>query len=285
MFNFLQKKSFWTILITALLLLVIMKLSSSNRQEITVLEKLLRDSYSPLQTGVDKLKIGINQISVGMAHKKEIEEQMVALETKNNLLSLENQQLRENKAEVERLRSLLAYKQAQQDQYDLEAARVIARSPNNWYKIITIDKGAENGIAGGMPVINPDGLVGRVVSVSTNSAQILLITDREMAVGAILQETRETRGIVEGMGDSGTLRMINIPYYSQVRVGENVVSSGLSETYPPGIHIGSIQVVTKESNGLVLSATVSPAVDFNQLEEVLVIKKYRQVEANGNKGA
>ncbi|MDD3363701.1 MAG: rod shape-determining protein MreC [Syntrophomonas sp.] len=262
-----------------------MKLSSSNRQEITLLEKLVRDSYSPLQTGVDKLEIGINNISVGLAQKKEIEEQIGALEIKNNRLSLENQQLRENRAEVERLRSLLAYKQAQQDQYDLEAARVIARSPNNWYKVITIDKGAENGIAGGMPVINPNGLVGRVVSVSTNSAQIWLITDREMAVGAILQETRETRGIVEGMGDNGTLRMINIPYYSQVRVGENVISSGLSETYPPGIQIGSIQAVNKESNGLVLSATVSPAVDFNQLEEVLVIKKFRKIEANGNKGA
>ncbi len=285
MFNFLRKKSFWTILATALLLLVIMKLSSSNRQEITLLEKLIRDSYSPLQTGMDKLNIGINNISVGLAKKKVIDEQMGALEIKNNLLSLENQQLRENRAEVERLRSLLAYKQAQQEQYDLEAARVIARSPNNWYKIITIDKGAEQGIAGGMPVINPNGLVGRVVSVSTNSAQIWLITDREMAVGAILQETRETRGIVEGMGDNGTLRMINIPYYSQVKVGENVVSSGLSETYPPGILIGSIQVVNRESNGLVLSATVSPAVDFNQLEEVLVIKKFRQVEAKVNKGA
>jgi rod shape-determining protein MreC len=285
LFNFLRSKGFWTILVTALLLLVIMKLSSSNRQEITFLEKLVRDSYSPLQSGVDKLRVGISNISVGMTLKKDLEERMGALEIKNNRLSLENQQLRENRAEVERLRGLLTYKQAQQDQYDLEAARVIARSPNNWYKIITIDKGAENGIAGGMPVINPDGLVGRVVSVSTNSAQVWLITDREIAVGAILQETRETRGIVEGMGDNGTLRMINIPYYSQVRIGENVVSSGLSETYPPGIQIGSIQDVKKESNGLVLSATVTPAVDFNRLEEVMVIKKFRQVEAKGNKGA
>jgi rod shape-determining protein MreC len=262
-----------------------MKLSSSNRQEITLLEKIIRDSYSPLQTRVDKIKVGISKISVGMAQKRDMEEQMGLLEMKNNSLNLENQQLREYRAEVERLRNLLAYKQAHQEQYNLEAARVIARSPNNWYKIITIDKGAENGIAGGMPVINPDGLVGRVVSVSTNSSQIWLITDREMAVGAILQETRETRGIVEGMGDNGNLRMINIPYYSQVGVGENVVSSGLSETYPAGIQIGSIQAVNKESNGLVLSATVTPAVNFDQLEEVLVIKKFRQVEAEGNRGA
>lgn len=278
MFKFLRRKEFWTILLTALLLIIIMKFSSSNRQEITFLERIMRDTFAPLQVGVDKLKVSINNVNLGLAQKDQIEEQLADLQIRNNRLTLENQQLRENKAEVERLRGLLAYKEAQQDQYDLEAARVIARSPNNWYKIITIDKGSGKGIAAGMPVINPNGLVGKVVSVSTNSAQIWLITDREMAVGAILQETRETRGIVEGMGNNGALRMINIPYYSQVRVGENVVSSGLSETYPPGIQIGSIQAVEKESNGLVLSATVTPAVDFNQLEEVLVIKKFRQIK-------
>jgi rod shape-determining protein MreC len=285
LFNFLQKKGFWTIIATALILLVIVKLNFTNLQQITFMEKLVRDVYSPLQTKMDQLRIGINNISTGLAQKKEIIERLGALEIKNNSLSMENQQLRENRAEVERLRSILAYKQAQQDQYELEAARVIARSPNNWYQMITIDKGAENGIVGGMPVINPDGLVGRVVNVSKNSAQIWLITDREMAVGAILQKTRETRGIVEGMGDNGELRMINIPYYSQVGIGENVVSSGLSETYPPGIHIGSIQAIQKESNGLVLSATVFPAVDFNKLEEVLVIKKFRKIEVTENKGA
>ncbi len=285
MYKFLRKKGFWTIVATLLLLIVVMKFSSSNRQEITLLEKFMRDTYAPLQIGVDKLKVSINRISLGLARKDEIEAQLEALQIKNNLLSLENQQLRENRAEVERLRVLLAYKEAEQDQYDLEVARVIARSPNNWYRIITIDKGSARGIAAGMPVINPSGLVGKVVSVSTNSAQIWLITDREMAVGAILQETRETRGIVEGMGDNGNLRMINIPYYSQIQVGENVVSSGLSATYPPGIHIGTVQSIEKESNGLVLSATVTPAVDFNQLEEVLVITKFRQVEVQENKGA
>jgi rod shape-determining protein MreC len=282
LFNFLHKKSFWTILVLALLIIMFIKFSSSNRPEITFLERSVRDAYSPLQTGVNKFKAGIDNINDGLAQKKQIEEQLEALQIKNNLLSLENQQLRENRAEVERLRGLLAYKEAEQDQYDLEAARVIARSPNNWYKMITIDKGSNQGIAAGMPVINPTGLVGRVVNVSTNSAQIWLIADREMAVGAILQETRETRGIVEGMGDKGMLRMINIPYYSEVRVGENVVTSGLSETYPPGIHIGSIETVERESNGLVISATVKPSVDFDKLEEVLVIKKFRQIE---NKGA
>lgn len=284
MFKYFKRKGFWTILLTALLLLIIMELSSSNRQEITLLEKLIRESYAPMQGGVDKLRQGISRVRIDLVGGQALQERLTTLEVENNRLSLENMQLRENKSEVERLRTLLDYKQAQQDQYVLEAARVIARSPNNWYKTITIDKGADSGIAINMPVISPDGLVGKVVSVSGNSSQIWLITDREMAVGAILQETRETKGIVEGMGDNGTLRMINIPYYSQVKNNDKVVSSGLSETYPPGILIGLIKDIKKEANGLVLSATVDPAVDFNQLEEVLVIKEFRVVEDPVSKG-
>lgn len=278
MLKIFKSKSFWTILLTVLVLLIIVQSSSSNRQEITLLEKLIRESYTPMQSGVDKIKQEIGQTVIKLAGGPDLEQQLQTLTTENDTLSLENMELRENKAEVERLRSLLDYKQAQETQYVLEAARVIARSPNNWYKTLTIDKGSKNGIAVNMPVISPYGLVGKVVSVSSMSSQIWLITDREMAVGAILQETRETRGIVEGLGQNGKLRMINIPYYSLVNTGDRVVSSGLSETYPPGILIGLIDDIEKEANGLVQSATVEPSVDFNQLEEVLVIKQFRGTE-------
>jgi rod shape-determining protein MreC len=261
-----------------------MKSSAGNSREITMLEKIIRESYAPLQSGVDKLKQGIGQTLIRMAGGQDVEEQLKDLTIKNNLLSLENSQLRENEAEVKRLRALLAYKQTEDSQYVLEAARVIARSPNNWYKTLTIDKGTSSGIAINMPVINPDGLVGKVASVSNNSAQISLITDREMAVGAILEETRETKGIVEGLGDNGKLRIINIPYYSPVKDDERIISSGLSEIYPPGIPIGRISDIQKDANGLVLSASVQPSVNFDQLEEVLVIKQFKGTAEQGGKG-
>jgi rod shape-determining protein MreC len=96
-----------------------------------------------------------------------------------------------------------------------------------------------------------------------------------VAVGVLLQETRETNGIVEGLGDNSILRMRNIPYYSKVQTGDQVVTSGLSEYYPKGIVIGKITKISREPNGLLLSAAVAPAVDFNKLEEVLVITTYR----------
>ena len=284
MFRIWRRKGFWSILITALALLIVMRLSSSNRPEITGLGKLIRQCYVPLQNGSDKLIQGLGQARIKLIGGGDLAARIEALESENNLLNIEVMQLRENKAEVDRLRSLLAYQQYHEDVYDVETARVIARSPNNWYQTMIINKGTVSGLAVNMIVINPYGLVGRVVSVSNNSAQIWLITDREMAVGAILQETRETRGIVEGMGDNGRLRMINIPYYSRISEGERVVTSGLSDIYPAGIQIGLIRDIKKDANGLVLSATVEPSVDFDQLEEVLVIKNYREPEETVSRG-
>ena len=251
--------------------LILMKYSSGTRAEITVAEKLLRDSFTPLQSGLSGLKRGLVGVSTNLANKQELTRQLAQLKSKNSKLSLENQQLREYKYEVERLQVLLDYKETNKEQYDLTLARVIARQSNNWFNFITIDKGTADGISQGMPVINADGLVGRVSNASYNSSQVTLITDREMAVGAIVQDTRQTQGIVEGIGDTNTLQMINIPYYSKVRKYERVVCSGLSEFYPKGIQIGYVQAVKPETSGLLLSATITPAVAFDKLEEVMVI--------------
>jgi rod shape-determining protein MreC len=283
-FKLVGKKSFWAVLGLLVIFLILMKYSSGTRAEITVVERVLRDSFTPLQNGLSGLKRGLTGVSTGLENKQELARQIDQLKSKNNNLSLENQQLREYKAEAKRLRILLNYQVENKEQYDLTVARVIARQPNNWFNLITIDKGSADGISQGMPVINADGLVGRISNTTYHSAQVTLITDREMAVGAIIQDSRETQGIIEGMGETNSLRMINIPYYSKVGKYERVICSGLSEYYPKGIQIGYIQAVKKESNGLLLSATISPAVAFDKLEEVMVITQFRSpVVTSANK--
>jgi rod shape-determining protein MreC len=283
-FKLVGKKSFWAVLGLLVIFLILMKYSSGTRAEITVVERVLRDSFTPLQNGLSGLKRGLTGVSTGLENKQELARQIDQLKSKNNNLSLENQQLREYKAEAKRLRILLNYQVENKEQYDLTVARVIARQPNNWFNMITIDKGSADGISQGMPVINADGLVGRISNTTYHSAQVTLITDREMAVGAIIQDSRETQGIIEGMGETNSLRMINIPYYSKVGKYERVICSGLSEYYPKGIQIGYIQAVKKESNGLLLSATISPAVAFDKLEEVMVITQFRSpVVTSANK--
>jgi len=244
---------------------------SVGRQETTGIERVINNTFASLQAGLDSTRQSVSSVGIALADKKKLLEQVEELKAENNQLHLENQQLREYKAEAIRLQKLCNFSDQTADAYTFEAARVIGRSPNNWSKFIVLDKGSNHGIEAGMTVICPQGLVGRVITVNHNNCRVWLLTDREMAVGVILQETRQTRGIVEGTSESDKLRMINIPYYSKIKKGQRVITSGLSEHYPKGLLLGRVKSVQREKNGLLLSAVVEPAVDFDKLEEVLVI--------------
>jgi rod shape-determining protein MreC len=245
-----------------------------------MVEKVIRDTYSPLQSRIVGFSLNWDGFNLLLSDKKVLSKQIQELEKENDNLRLENQVLREEAAEVKRLRGLLDFKAQNLNTFDLLAARVIARSPNNWHETVTIDKGEKNGIKKDMPVISPDGLVGRIESVGNNSSRVSLISAWDMAVGAILQETRDTKGIIEGIGDARSLRMVNIPYYALVKNNDQVITSGLSKIYPKGINIGTVSKVIKEPDGLLLSAYVTPFVDFDKLEEVLVITCYHADENN-----
>lgn len=232
---------------------------------------LIRDGYAPLQSGVTGFGNQFASFTSIFSNKQELLRQIQDLQQQNQSLQQENQALNEYRAEALRLQSLLAFANDNLEQYSLMPARVIARSPSNWYQVVVIDRGTANGVRLNMAVLSPEGLVGRVSAVSNRTAQVNLLTDRAMAVGAIAEESRETRGIVEGLGDNNLLRMANIPYYSTINVGERIISSGLSEIYPKGAFIGTVTEITGQSGGLLKSAVVQPAVDFDKLEEVLLI--------------
>lgn len=279
MFNFIKRKTFWVLFVVLIIFLIIISSSSSNRKEITFAEKMIRDAYAPMQSGVSNFKEYFCDFGVYFKQKKEMEKEIEYLKEQNDKLNNENQQLLEYRAEARRLKEILDFEQSTFESYKLVPASLIGRSPNNWYETITIDKGMQDGIAKDMAVISPAGLVGRIDSVSQNTAQVFLITDREMAVGVILQENRDTKGIVEGCSVRNLLHMEHIPYYSDIKKGDKIICSGLSEIYPKGIRVGIVKEVKREANGLLLSATVTPAVDFDRLEEVLVIKDFRVVNS------
>ncbi|MEN6326858.1 MAG: rod shape-determining protein MreC [Syntrophomonas sp.] len=277
MFKFLRNKYFWLLSLLVIVSFLTINLTTNDRENITGIEKLIRNLYTPLQSGVSEFGLNLGEVTTVFNNKKTLNNRIRTLEAENRRISLENQVLRENEAELKRLRNILAFTESSLATYDLLPARVISRSPNNWYQTLIIDKGSRAGIKSGMTVITPKGLVGSVGSVGNNSAHINLITDREVAVGAILQDNRDTSGIVEGRGDRTFLRMINVPYYSKVKKNDRVVTSGLSLTFPKGIFIGTVSEVTRERGGLLLSASVKPAVDFDKLEEVLIITDYHPV--------
>jgi rod shape-determining protein MreC len=182
--------------------------------------------------------------------------------------------LEEAKLENIRLRRLLQFKEREEFGELLErtvGAIVIGRDPVSWHEALFIDRGIEDGIAAGMPVINYEGIVGYISQVGFGAAKVRLILSSDVSVGAIVQRTR-TAGVVIGKGGAtGLCEMIYLPIDADIKEGDIVVSSGVGEKYPPGIKLGSVLSVVKED--YFQRALIFPAVDFSKLEEVLVLKE------------
>lgn len=256
----------------AVLALVLISYTGPGRSNLTPVEKIVKTITTPVESGVTTVINGIGDtfgsvFSIGSIKKenKTLKDQVAKLEAENNLL-------KEYEYQNLRLRDLLQYKDSIARNFDTTAASVIARNPSNWFQTLTINKGESDGLKKNMAVVTGQGLVGHVINVSSNSAEVSLIISDDSAVGGLVQVTR-TPGVVEGLPDnSGLLKMIHISKDAPVRAKQVVISSGLGGIFPKGVPIGRVTEVEIESNGLVKYAMVRPFVDFNRLEEVLVIK-------------
>ncbi len=196
-----------------------------------------------------------------------VEENNRQLRREMDLLQEQNAQLRESAAATERLAALLEFKK--QALPTLVAAQVIGRDTGNWYKTIILNKGTSDGLQSDQGVITPAGVVGRIVKTTSSTAVVLLLTDPNNAIAGLIQRTRD-EGIIEGT-THGVARLKYIPLLSTAKPGDRVVTSGLVGGFPRGLAIGTITRIDKEDEALFQSAEISPEVDPNRVEEVLVI--------------
>ncbi len=150
------------------------------------------------------------------------------------------------------------------------AAQIIARDPSPWFKTIIIDKGSSDGLEKGSPVLVSEGIVGQIIKVASNYSRVLLITDRNSAVDALVQNSR-VRGIVKG-NNQDNCSFVYTLRKDEVKKGEMIISSGLDQVFPKGLKIGTILKVTKIHSQLFQDITIETSVDFNKIEEVLVYR-------------
>jgi rod shape-determining protein MreC len=154
-------------------------------------------------------------------------------------------------------------------------AHVIGRDSSNWWRSLQIDRGSNDGLHENMAVISAKGLVGKIVSVTKGDARVLLLSDPNCKVSALLQDTRST-GIASGVGEaivrSPRCIMTYVPRDARPRQNEAIITSGLGGVFPKGILIGNvISVQLNPQTGMYLDVEVKPAVDFQRIEEVMVI--------------
>ena len=178
-----------------------------------------------------------------------------------------NHRYRETQLANERLQRLLGLEEELPRQ--MIAARVVGKDPSPWFQTIMVDKGTDDGVQRGQPVINPEGIVGLVIDATAHYAKVMLITDPNSAVDAIIQENR-ARGIVKG-GTSGYCVLNFVLRKHEVVEGQVVVSSGMDGVFPKGLPIGAVAVIVKEEAGIFQDVNIEPYVDFERLEEILIV--------------
>lgn len=190
------------------------------------------------------------------------------LDAESRRLRAEMASVEELQRENERLRRLLGF--VEEHPRRTMAARVIAEDAASWFRTIEIDRGYDDGVTEGLPVVDAAGLVGRVVRSAPHSARVLLITDASSAVAVLVQDER-IRGVCRGQG--GTLALDFALLQDAIQVGDGIVTSGSGGVFPKGLVVGYVRSVRREQFGLFQTVEVEPAVDFAHLEEVLVLLK------------
>jgi rod shape-determining protein MreC len=182
-------------------------------------------------------------------------------------LSQGQEALRENR----RLRAIVGWKP--QPAWTLKPARVVSRDPANWWRTAQIDLGTRDGLRAHLPVLTPEGLVGRVEAVGLTRSQIVLLGDPQCRVPALVENDRRDTGILGGASplDGALVELTYLARAADLKPGQTVVTSGLGEIFPKGILIGKIVDAQPVEFGLYTQARVKLAANLNGLEEVWVL--------------
>lgn len=237
--------------------------------------------FTPVQNGINKIGSGLFNFSENFESKKALQEENAQLQAKVDELTTENNKLVLQVYELDNLKQLYKLDNEYSD-YDKIGAYVIGKDSGNWFSTFTINKGSSDGVEVNMNVISGSGLVGIVTQVGIHSATVRSIIDDTSNVSAMVLNTSDNfivSGSLSSMTSSNVINFTNLKDSDdEVTSGAAVTTSYISDKYLPGLLIGYINDISLDSNELTKSGTITPCVDFEHLQEVLVIL---QLKDNG----
>ncbi len=232
----------------------------------------------PFQNGITEVGTWMSDKSDELSQIRMLLEENQELKRQVDELTIENTMLQQDKYELNHLRELYQLDD-EYSEYDKVGARIIAWDGGNWFHSFTINKGEEDGLEVDMNVMAGSGLVGRIVSVGKNWAKVTSIINDNSNVSGMVLSTSDNL-IVSGdleLMSQGLIRFEQlVDSDNQVAEGDKIVTSNISDKYLPGILIGYISTMEMDSNNLTKSGYATPAVDFQHLEEVLIILQKKQ---------
>jgi rod shape-determining protein MreC len=204
-----------------------------------------------------------------------LRQQNAVLTNENSQLQTQIIQLQQQLKEAEVLYALLDFARSRPEN-EYVASAVIGRDPSPFMSYVIIDHGSDNGLRHGMPVVTQQGLVGRVDAVTASAARLQLITDPGSTINVRLQSTK-TETLLNG-SITGDLTLEMIPQETKLKTGDLVLTSGLGGGYPSDVLVGQVVSTQHREGELFQMASIQPAVDFTQLQAVLVITNFKPVD-------
>ena len=252
---------------------LMMVLSSFSDKAAGPFKVLANVTVIPLQQGINYIGGWLGDMKDNFSTMEQLRAENESLQEQVDALTTENNYLQEESYEYERLQELYELDQNYAE-YEKTAAHVIGKDSGNWFNTFTIDKGSNDGIEVDMNVLAGSGLAGIVTEVGPTWAKVRSIIDDSTNVSGMVLSTSDTC-IVSGdlsLMSSGQIAFDQMENNDNVvSVGDQIVTSYISDKYLQGILIGSISEINVDSNNLTRSGYITPAVDFKNIQEVLVI--------------
>lgn len=246
-----------------------MYVRESDQGPLHKMQDFFLDLVSPISSGFAKILRPIKDGFINLFHLPSLSRENAEL--RREVADLKRKQIgaKELEAEIEEFKELLNWSEGNPEMENV-GADIVGQSPDNWQRLMIVNTGSSSGVKKYMSVVTQEGfLVGRIISVGSRSSVVQLITDSSSAVGARDQRSRET-GVVEGRNRS-TIRFVTMTDEAEMKVGDDIETSGLGGTCPPDIPIGTICKIEKREKGLNRLVEVEPFVEFSKLDKVLVI--------------
>ncbi len=249
-----------------LTLVLIFLVSTVGRQEFSTSHKLALELVGSLQSGVTRVTSMVRGGWGGYVALWGVREENLRLHSELQRLQADLVKYREAMANNIRLEKLLNLKKTLAAPF--LTAQIVGRDPSQWFNTVIINQGTSDGVQMGMPVVSGEGVVGQVRNASPHYAKILLANDPNSAIDVLLQESR-VQGIVKGNGKGFDLQYVL--KNNEVKEGETVLTSGMGGVFPKGLALGTVSKVVRNRRGMFQQIEVAPAVNFEQLEYLVII--------------
>ncbi|HHX12554.1 MAG TPA: rod shape-determining protein MreC [Clostridiales bacterium] len=266
------------ILITGIVICILLiGISFRYKEQLAPARAAVGSVFTPMQKGINIVGSFISDKMDNFKNINDLLDENEALKEQINVLTYENKMLLQDKYELDGLRELYELDKKYLD-YPKVAARVISKDPGNWYSVFTIDKGTKDGLMKDMNVLAGNGLVGIITEAYYNYSVVRSIIDDKSYVSAMFLKTSDTC-MIQGdlkLMDDGKIRVELISKDAEIKDGYEIVTSHISPNFLQGILIGYISDIELDSSNMTRTAFLTPAVDFEHLEEVLIITEIKE---------